>query len=235
MQRIAGEFDGDRSEREPAADDGIRFRRRLQGSTAFRSAPHPPIKLQPARAHACRVAEPALALDIGAYAFGGTAGQERAPAAQPPVVLRLVGLGRRRNLLEFPQRERAVILGHREFGGDQRAQDRQVLRRIGTDQAKRAPRLGDVARGDPLVGALQLVIVVIGRRSIGKFLVRARGIRVLVLVREAQRRRLIVCGRRRRRLHQAAGHRQTEDDGRDACHEPWTPTDRCHTLHTYKP
>jgi hypothetical protein len=130
----------------------------------FHSDANPFEQLLTARAQPRRIREPALALDVGACAFNGMSGQECALAAYPPEHLRLVGLGRHGDFIELADRARAVVFGVRQFRRNQRPQNRQLGARIRGNRGERLARLRLIAGRDPLVGALQLEIVVVRRR-----------------------------------------------------------------------
>ncbi len=83
----------------------------------------------------------------------------------------------------------------------------------------------------PLLGAQELIVVLLRRYFGCELRVGARCIGVLAFVRQSLRARLFVDGSFHR-LHEAAGAEQQRGGERRAEYQPWTSRDHCHTLHS---
>ena len=160
------------------------------------------------------------------------AGEEGALAADPPVALRLRGLGRHGDLVELADRPHAVVVGDGEIRRDQRAHHGQPAAGLGRHRGRGLPRLRRIARGQPFAGALQFIEIPIGARLRRELAVGARGFRVPAFLHQTLGERL-PRDRGLGRVDEAArayAQREREDC---AQRRPWTSRDRCHTLHPF--
>ncbi len=207
MHRIAGESDGDGPQFQPADDDGVGLGRRLQRLAVFGGIANLVIQFRAAGAQRDWVGEPAFAFHHRTRPFDRVSGEESTQGPDAPVILRLVGDGGDRDLVQLMNGTGAVVLRIGDFRGNQRARGRQARAGVRRHAVECLFGGGDVAGGQPLFGAQQFVVVMsVG--SLGRELrIGARRVRMLAGLRQCLSALLLVFGSLCR-LEQAAGSQQ---------------------------
>ncbi len=229
---IARESYCDGSQFQPSDDDGVGLGGCFQRRSAFRGAANSVEEFRAIRAQAGGIAEPALALDQGAGAFDRVPGEKGAASADPKIILRLIGRRRYRDLIQLANGAGAVVLRVGDFRRDQRTRGGNPRARLGRHRSERLFGGCDIAGSQPLFGAQQLVIIMVGRLQGREFRVGLRRLRMLAVASQMQRALLLVL-RGLHRLQQAARGQYRRYRERRVQRQPWTSRDRCHTLHSW--
>ncbi len=230
---IAGESDQDRSQFQPSRDDGVGLGGRFQRLTALRGAADLVEQFRAIRAQARGIAEPALALDQGARAFDRVPGEKGTASADPIIVLGQIGRRRHRDLVQLANGTGAVVLRVGDFRRDQRTRGRQPAARLSRYGRERFFGGCDIAGSQPLFGAQQLVIIMVGRLQSREFRVGLRRLGMLAVTSQMLRALLFVL-RGLHGLQQAARSQYQRYRERRVQRQPWTSRDRCHTLHSWE-